>query len=118
LSFVSQLRRHGEHELADVLATEQFQKRIRELVDAALDDLLVRDQPAIAQPPAELGAGPWITVGVVGSDEPDHRGALADEFVAPLILAIWPATLPTAAAAPETTTVSSSLSRPTPSSPK
>jgi len=36
----------------------------------------------------------------------------------PLIRAIWPATLPTAPAAAETTTVSPALARPTSSSPK
>ena len=36
----------------------------------------------------------------------------------PLILAIWPTTLPTAPAAPETTTVSPAFSRPVSSRPK
>lgn len=52
-------------------------------------------------------------------DPPGFSGPPAIPMTrAPLILAIWPAMLPTAPAAPETTAMSRPLNRPTSSSPK
>jgi hypothetical protein len=70
--------RHGEHQLADVLGSEQLEHDIREGADAALRDVFAGDQPALAQPPGELGRGLGVAVGVVGVNIPviDARAAI------------------------------------------
>jgi len=70
--------RHGEHELADVLAGEQREQGIREGSDAALEDVFAGDQPVIAKPPGELEPRLGVAVGEVGVNIPiiDTRAAI------------------------------------------
>src|SRR5262249_25078458 len=66
-------RAGGEDELAGVRTGKEHQQHLGEVRDAPAHDVLPRDEPALAEPPRELGGGRPEPVAVVEDEHAGHR---------------------------------------------